>query len=350
MTDINSIQIKNIGKQLINYLNYLPVHKLTKCRLEKIIIRNSAYLNLDKVNIIYTIAKLCKAHEESCRSKDKRRQHKALQSVIWNTYFHWDNHYIPPTKSDLSASSKHMKKLYEYPPYLRPLLRTSGTTLHTYNELLNNWPLEYHYDILYSNQNSKKVTTLRNMWLHGHPNAVQDSLLHVSNHKHHHNHDDINMNPMEIERKKLDYCKMIEPILSQCYFLNNSLWRNENKKLKPIIPIVEIPFNVKGDIISKNRIINLIKVKLKTLTLILTKQWPALYDEQCIEEMLTILQLSNTDNSTNTSISRDILRLYERTFQNRMYRITAGTVTTNQDGSVRTDLFQQQQKIQFERI
>lgn len=396
MTGLHSIHLKNLSQQLINYLNYLPVHKLTKYRLEKIIIRNATNFHVDEINIFFTVAKLCKDYEESYQKKDKRGQYKALQSMIWNIYFQWDNHYVSIAKSSTSTAStasaitsNHMKGLYKYPPHLRPLLKTSGTTLHTYNGLLNNWPLEYHYDILHSNENPKKITTLRNMWLEGHPDAIEKSLLNVSNHKHNHNkptftftftptststgsgndHDNNGNNAMRIEEKRHDYCKIIEPILSQCYFLNNILWKNENKKrLKPIAPIVEVPFNARGTIIAEKRVMNLIRDKLKTLRLILTKQWPALYDEKCIEEMLTLLQLSSsTEKCTNSILMhRDLLRIHERCFQNRMYRVIATPKTATKDGahntSKETEPFQQEeqdeqrqqgqqeQEIQFERI
>lgn len=371
MTEINYIQIKNVGKHLVNYLNYLPVHKLTKYRLEKIIKKNSAEVHLDKINILFTIAKLCKEHEESCQTGDKRRQYKVLQSIIWNIYFQWDNNYVSTTRSAISnttttttttSTSNHVKRLYEYPPYLRPLLRTAGTTIYTYNGLLNNWPLEYHYDILYSNETSKKITTLRDMWLQGHADAVEKTLLNVGNHKHSHHQPNVDADvdgsdAIGIGKKNHDFCKMIKPILLQCYFLNNNLWTNDNrKKLKPIVPIVEIPFNVKGNIIAEKRIMNLIRDKLKTLTLILTKQWPAIYDEKCIEEMLMLLQLSSfTDNCTNNvPMGRDLLRLHERTFKNRMYRVTATPEAASRNeasnGSNETGPFQQQEEIQFERI
>ena len=87
-----------------------------------------------------------------------------------------------------------------------------------------------------------------------------------------------------------------------------------------------------------------------------------MYDEKCIEEMLTLLQLSiSTDKCTNGILMhRDLLRIHERCFQNRMYRVIATPKTATKDGanstSKETEPFQreeqgqQEQEIQFERI
>lgn len=308
---------KPIRMKLLNYLDRLPIYNLSKLRLERVVNRDCSN-RADGVKIIYDMSRIFKQYEASYVMGDKRAQYKLLQSLLWNIYFQWDNIFRSPRQE----TSNH-RSILKYPPHLRPLLRTSAKGVDSYEQLLDNWPLEYHYNILRdegndSNNNSsgngregkKKLKTLRNMWIQGEKNVVQCSLTHVSNH--HGSH--------PTEGKIHDMRKIIEPILTQIYFLNTDVWGNNNnnnglKSQKPIIPILEVPLTVHGVSIPRNRTKNMIKDKLNQITQLLIRQWPALYDEDNINEMLALLHHHHSD------VSRDVRRCYERSFCGKMYRL-----------------------------
>lgn len=300
----SSTTAKQIGNQLKNIINDIPLQNLTKDRIESIISRSCQ--NDTNMYTLHKIAELFQLFETNRHTGDKRLQHKAIESLIWHTYFQWDNIVVPLTKK--------MSHIATLPPHLQPLLRSgNGSNCKSYNDLISNWPTEYHYDILHSRdlekpvkgkstkgKDNSKIITLRNMWIQGHPNAVPATTAHINNNSH----------------------GLIKPILDQIYFINNTLWKNSSysKSQKAILPIVEVPLTVHGTSIPKVRIKNLVKDKLNTVTTLLIKEWPALYNNDNIAEMLLLSQPSPATNSSSTN--RDIMRCYQRCFYGKMYKLT----------------------------
>lgn len=288
-----SATTKFISSQLINFLNDIPLHNYTKDRLNNIIERNCH--RKKNIDIIYKISDLFQNYERNRLMGDKRTQYKSIESLIWFTYFQWDNSIIVPI-------GKETTPIMMLPTHLQPFLRSDNNSQNNYQGLLNNWPLEYHYDILHNyqdkdkltkdNDKSKKVSTLRNLWIQNDSNAVSMTL-----------------NQVNIESHPL-----ISPILNQIQFLNNTLWKNTTKGHN-LLPIVEIPLTVHGETIPEVRFKNLIKDKLNTVNNVLLKQWPALYNPTNIAEMLTLLDLSNT------ATHRDTARCYDRCFLGKMYQL-----------------------------
>lgn len=298
------ISAKSIGNQLKNIINDIPLHTLTKDRLENIITRSCQ--NGMNMSTLHRITELFQSFETNRYTGDKRLQHKAIESLIWHTYFQWDNSVAPFTKG--------MTPVMMLPAHLQPLLRSgNGKNCQSYNDLISNWPVEYHYDILHSRDIEKtikgkptkskdniKIITLRNMWSQGHTKAVSSTMDHIDASSH----------------------ALIEPILNQIYFINNTLWKNSSysKSLKCISPAVEVPLTVHGATIAKVRIKNLIKDKLNSVTALLIQRWPALYNHDNISEMLLLLHSPPATN--HPSANRDILRCYQRCFYGRMYELT----------------------------
>lgn len=116
-----------IQKQLIDTLNYIPLHTLTLDRLSRHI--NTSTVGSKK---LHDITSLFDEYLKNLQVYKKSKGKKNLQKLIWFTYFHWDNNYyedpnwfnrlsphlqiLVDEKIDLTTGQKGQIRLFNYWP------------------------------------------------------------------------------------------------------------------------------------------------------------------------------------------------------------------------------------------